>query len=146
MMAFSAERIINGTFGEVWLDGDKVSEAYGLNAKIDFDKEDVSICGKMGTDTKTLGYKGKGTIKLYKTSSRMALKISDDIKNGINPRFQILSALKDPAAYGAERILIKDACFDDLTLADWEAKKRGEIEAPFTFTDWELLDTIAPRD
>ena len=25
-----AERIMNGTFGEVWLDGDKVAECFGL--------------------------------------------------------------------------------------------------------------------
>jgi hypothetical protein len=139
------ERVINGTWGEVWLDGDKVAEAYGLEAKVELEKEEVPICGKMGTDTKLMGYKGTGSIKLHKVNSRMMLKLSDQIKQGINPRFQILSALKDPAAYGAERILVKDACFDDLTLAAWEAKQKGEIESPFTFTDWELLDTIQPK-
>ena len=34
--------------------------------------------------------------------------------------------------------------FDELTLADWEAKKLGEESVPFTFTGWELLDTIKP--
>lgn len=145
-MAFNTERVINGTFGELWLDGDKVSECYGLEARVEFEKEDVPVCGKQGTDTKLMGYKGTGTVRLHKVYSRMALKISDQIKQGINPRLQILSALKDPAAYGAERILIKDACFDDLTLAAWEAKQKGTVEAPFTFTDWELLDTIQPQN
>jgi len=53
---------------------------------------------------------------------------------------------KDPAAFGAERVIIKDACFDDLTLVNWEAKVKGEVECPFTFTDWEPLDTVAPRE
>ncbi|MBO8158828.1 phage tail tube protein [Thermosyntropha sp.] len=145
-MALDANRIINGTFGEVWLDGDKVSECYGLEARVEIDKEDIAVCGKLGTDTKMMGYKGTGSLKLHKVNSRMMIKLSDQIKAGINPRVQILSSLKDPAAYGAERILIKDAVFDDLTLASWEAKAKGEIECPFTFTDWELLDTIAPKE
>lgn len=145
-MPIDANRVINGTFGEVWLDGDKVSECFGLEAKVEIDKEEISICGKLGTDTKMMGYKGTGSLKLHKVNSRMMIKLSDQVKAGVNPRLQILSALKDPAAYGAERVLIKDAAFDDLTLANWEAKTKGEIECPFTFTDWELLDTITPKE
>lgn len=140
-----AERIINGTFGEVWLDGEKLSSARALQAKVEFNKEEINLCGQLGTDTKLMGYKGTGTVTLHKINSVMMTKLSDQVKNGINPRVQILSALKDPAAYGNERILIKDACFDDITLADWEANTKGEIECPFTFTDWELLDTIDER-
>jgi len=145
-MVLDASRVINGTFGEVWLDGDKVSECYGLEAKVEIDKEEISVCGKLGTDTKMMGYKGTGSLKLHKVNSRMMIKLSGQIKAGMNPRLQILSSLKDPAAYGAERILIKDAAFDDLTLANWEAKAKGEVECPFTFTDWELLDTITPKE
>ncbi len=143
---FNTERIMNGTFGEVWFDGDLVSECYGLEARVEIEKEEIAVCGKLGTDTKMMGYKGTGSTKMHKTNSRMMIKLSDKIKRGENPRLQILSALKDPAAFGAERVLIKDTCFDDLTLANWEAKAKGEVECPFTFTDWELLDTIAPRE
>lgn len=145
-MALQAERIMNGTHGELWLDGDKVSECYGLDAKVEITKEEIDVCGKLGTDTKMMGYKGTGSVKLHKVNSRMMIKISDDIKRGINPRFQILSALKDPAAYGSERVLIKDTAFDDLTLAGWEAKQKGTVECPFTFTDWDDLDNVEPRE
>lgn len=145
-MPINANRIINGTFGELWLDGDRVSECFGLEARVEIEKEDVPVCGKLGTDTKMVGYKGTGTLKLHKVNSRMMIKLSENIKNGINPRLQILSAIKDPAAFGAERVLIKDACFDDLVLINWEAKVKGETECPFTFTDWDPLDLIEPRE
>jgi len=140
-----ANRVINGTYGEVWLDGDFVSEAYGLDAKIEINKEEIKVVGKLGTDTKIMGYKGTGSVKLHKVNSRMALKLADQVKEGKNPRLQILSVLNDPAAYGAERIMIKDASFDDITLAGWEAAQKGSIDAPFTFTDWKLVDTIKPQ-
>lgn len=144
-MAINTEKIFNGTYGELWLDGEKVAEAYGLEARVELEKEEVPVCGNPGTDTKLMGYKGTGSVKLHRINSRMMLKISEDIKQGVNPRFQILSAIKANSKAPAERILIKDACFDDLSLANWEAKSKGEIEAPFTFTDWELLDTIDPE-
>ena len=38
--------------------------------------------------------------------------------------------------------MIKDAVFDELTLANWAAKTLGEEQVSFTFSDWDLLDTI----
>lgn len=141
-----AEQIFNGTFGEAWVNGEKLAECFGLEAKVELEKEDVTVCGNMGTDTKLMGYKGTGSIKLHKINSRMMIMLSNQVKDGINPRVQILSALRANKASQAERILIKDACFDDITLAGWEAKQKGELECPFTFTDWEMPDTVAPRD
>ena len=41
IMAFdSAKRVISGTWGEVWLDGEYVGECYALQAKHAFTKED----------------------------------------------------------------------------------------------------------
>jgi hypothetical protein len=61
----SAKRVINGTFGEMWLDGDQVSECYGLQAKYGFNKTDVNICRRMVTDKKTTSISGTGSVKLY---------------------------------------------------------------------------------
>lgn len=142
-----AKRIINGTWGEVWLDDDKVSECKGLQAKIEIQKEDVKLCGQAAQDTKVIGWKGKGTLKLYKVSSRLALKIKDEVlKNSKDLRFKIISKLADPDALGAERVVIDKVSFDDLTLADWESAKYGEVDAPFTFTVFDYLDVIQPGE
>lgn len=141
----NVEQIMNGTFGEVWLDGDRVSECFGLEARVELEKEEIAVCGKLGTDTKLMGYKGTGSMKLHKMNSRMAIKLTDKIKDGENPRLQILSALRPSKNGAAERVLIKDACFDDITLASWEAKQKGEVECPFTFSDWEVIDEIQPK-
>lgn len=138
----SAKRVISGTWGEVWLDGDKVGECYGLQAKVSFNKEDVPICGQMATDKKVTSIECTGSLKMHKVTSRMALAIGEDIRNGKDVRFTIVSKLKDPDAYGAERVVLKNVSFDDVTLADWEAKNVGKVEAPFTFTDYEYLDLI----
>lgn len=53
-----------------------------------------------------------------------------------------ITALKDPASLGTERVKITGVSFDELTLADWEANKLGEESYPFTFADAEPIDLI----
>ena len=138
----SAKRVISGTWGEVWLDGDKVSEGYGLQAKVSFNKEDIALCGQMASDKKVTSIECTGSLRMHKVTSRMALAIGENIRKGKDVRFTIVSKLKDPDAYGAERVVLSNVSFDDLTLADWEAKSVGKVECPFTFTDYEFLDEI----
>lgn len=138
----SAKRVISGTWGEVWLDGDKVSECYGLQAKVSLNKEDIALCGQMASDKKVTSIECTGSLRMHKVTSRMALAIGENIRNGKDVRFTIVSKLKDPDAYGAERVVLSNVSFDDLTLADWEAKSVGKVECPFTFTDYEFLDEI----
>lgn len=138
----SAKRAISGTWGEVWLDDDKVSECYGLQAKVSFNKTDVAICGQMAVDKKVVSTSNTGSLRMHKVNSRMARKIGKDISNGKDVRFTVISKLSDPDAYGAERVVLKNVSFDDLTLADWEANNLGTIEAPFTFTAYKYLDEI----
>lgn len=141
----SAKRIMNGTWGEVWLDGEYVAECYGLQAKVSFNKETVNLCGRMAEDKKITSISCTGSLRMHKVNSRMALAIGDRIKRGEDVRFTIISKLADPDAYGAERVVLRNVSFDDLTLADWEAARNGSIEAPFTFTDYEFLDTVEAR-
>jgi hypothetical protein len=131
-----------GTWGEVWLDNEQVSECYGLQAKVSMNKEDISICGKMAKDKKTTSTSMTGSLKMHKVNSRMAKLIGEKMKNGHDPRFVVISNLDDPDAYGAESIVLRNVSFDDLTLADWEVATNGKIEAPFTFTDFELRDSV----
>lgn len=141
----NAKNIINGTWGEVWLDGDKISECIGLQAKVTLNKAAVNFCKDLHTHNKIIGIEGKGTLKLHKTSSRMIQKISDNIRQGKETVCTIVSKLADPDANGSERVVIKEVSFDDLSIVDWENKKNGEESIAFTFADWEFLDTISPE-
>ena len=133
---------MNGAFTEVWLDGEQVGEAYGVQAKMSFNKESVPMCGTMGDDKKVTSYSGTGSLRMYKTNSRMAIKVGEAIRNGKDVRFTLISKIADPDAYGAERVALYNVSFDDLTLADYEARSISKVEAPFTFTDYEMLDVI----
>lgn len=134
--------VINGTWGEVWLESDYVSESTALQIKIDLNKEDINICRRLAKGSKVVGWEGKGSLKMHKANSRMGKLLSESLKTGKFPTYTIMSNLADPDAKGFEKIVVTGVSFDDLTLMDWENAKNGEIEAPFTFTGYDYKDAI----
>ena len=67
----SGKRVIAGTWGFIWLDGEQVGECYGDQAKVTADKEKVAMCGKLMDSHKVLGLSGTGSPKRHKVFSRM---------------------------------------------------------------------------
>ncbi len=141
----SAKRVISGTWGELWVDDEKWADVYGLQAKVSFHKEEVALCRQMMTDKKVTSAEGTGSIRLHKVYSRGAVKQAESVLAGRDLRCTLVSKLADPDSYGAERVILKNVSFDDLTLADWEAKALGKVEMPFSFTGFEYVDLIAPQ-
>lgn len=136
------EKVFNGTFGELWIDDYYLAEVTGLEAKISLKKSEVSQTGTLFTGYKVTGIDGKGTVKLNKVSSYFITKMSKNMKAGKATVCTIVSKLADPEADGTERIKFTGCTFDELTLANWEAGKLGEESYPFTFTGWEVLDSV----
>lgn len=141
-MALDARKVINGTFGSLWINDEEIAELKSFQVKVEFQKEEVKTVGSMSADTKYMGYVVKGSLALYKVNSRMIKNISNSIKEGKEPRFTLMGKLADPDADGTERIVVKNVSFDDLTLMDFEVNNLGGTEHPFTATDWDILDTI----
>ena len=137
----SAKRIINGLKGEVWVDGEKIAECTACQAKVAKNKQTVNLCGQFMDDTKVTSGSGTGSLTLYKVDSGF-IQRQRELQNGVDVRCTIISKLRDPDSFGAERVALYNVSFDDLTLADWQAATMGTVTAPFTFSRYELLDTI----
>lgn len=142
-MAFKPEKVINGTFGELWIDDYYMSEVTGLQAKVSLEKTEVNQTGTLAKGYKITGIDCKGTVKMNKVSSYFINKLSENLKAGKTTTCTIISKLADPDSDGMEKIKLTGCTFDEMTLADWEAKKLGEESYAFTFTGWEVMDSIA---
>lgn len=144
MKSYNPSQVINGTFGEVWLNDDYLAEVTGLEAKASVKKSDVPMVRRLSPGKKVTGVENKGTLKMNHVSSNTKKKIADEIKAGKTPTFTIISALSDPDAIGGqtERVKLTGVTFDEVTLADFENGKLGEESYPFEFEDFEFLDAI----
>lgn len=137
-----ANKIMNGTFGSIWVNNEKWMDLKSFESKITGEYEDVNITEVLGKARKYIGFEGAGTIVTHKVYSRGAKIMGQAFRTGKMPDIKIISKLDDPAAYGAERVVHYGVTFDEMTLAKFEGKTLGEEELPFKFVDYEFKDLV----
>lgn len=139
----TGNRVMNGTHGQAWVDGELWLELSAAQAKVTNNKEAVNICGSMAEDTKVTGTKGTGSLSVLKVYTRNADR-SKSVMSGIEQRATVVLKLADPDAYGAERVALYNVSFDEQTLMDFAANSVSKANYPFTFTNFEYLDRVNP--
>lgn len=133
-MSFDASRTIQGNNGKILLDGEWQTNITECTADVEMDKKEINTIGDEWTRYKKGSKKGSGSMTGYKVTSAM-------IERGFE-KFEIITSLEDPEAYGYERIRLKNCMADKIQLANVKANEVVEEETPFTFEDYELLDAI----
>ncbi|MEW6540569.1 MAG: phage tail tube protein [Bacillota bacterium] len=129
-----AERAIQGHYGKLFKDGRWLTNVNHLEAKAAMEKTELKLPGSAWVRHKKGILKGTGTMSGFKVTSEM-------IAHGFG-RFEIISKLEDPEAFGHERIRLKNCMADEIVLANWTAGEVVEESTPFTFEGYELLDPI----
>lgn len=136
----SAKRVMSGTYGELWWDGELIAECDKFSAKYTQSKEVVNLARQTVEDSKVMGSKGTGSFRVYKVYSRFR-DYADAVQSGKDVRGTFVSKLDDPDAYGAERVAIYNVSLDEVPLVNWERKTIQKDEVPFTFTSHKFLET-----
>lgn len=140
---FKGEQVINGTFGEMWIDGEYMAQVISLKAEVTQKKTAIAMVQHLQEGQKMTGLEQKGEVKFHKINSTLMKKMSEYFKRGKMMTCTIVSNINDPDSAGAERVALYGCLFDKVSLIDWEAGKMGEESYSFTFEDWELLNTIS---
>ena len=139
-----ANRVMSGTWGELWVNNEKWAELSGFQAKFSYNKSPVNMCGTMAEDAKITSVKGTGSITVSKVYTRN-IDAADALMEGHDVRATIVAKLADPDAYGAERVALYNVSFDDETIMDFQHGQLGKTTHPFTFTRREWLDVVRPQ-
>ena len=142
MKQFTSNRVINGTWGELWVDDEYIGEVMSCKGEDSISYSDISMVRSLTAGKKMNKLEGKGSIKLHHIRTNISKSISDKVKKGQTPDFKIIAKLADPDAYGAERVVFYHCKFDKAILMDWEVQKNTEESYSFTFEDWDFLDYI----
>ena len=69
MTGFDDNQVWSGTWGQVWIDGELMSEATAFRAEVNLNYEDVKRTRTLMTGKKLTGLEGEGEITLHKVSS-----------------------------------------------------------------------------
>ena len=135
MAYLEADRTILGTYGEIFIEGEFQENFNHLEATTNYNLISFNAAGKSYTQHKTGPMEGTGTMSGFKTTSRI-------LQMG-NQRFEIISKLADPEAYGYERIRFRACKLSQKQWANWTAGEQVTEEVQFIFDEEpELLDPI----
>ena len=143
MGGIKGNRTLTGTWGEVWVDGEKIFVLQKIEIKVEVNREDVQI--GMDVDSKMTGLKGSGTLSVKKATTR-AKTVMDNLTAGKDVRCQIIANLKDPDALDGqiERWSVDNVWWNTIPVANWETGTpvQDDWEFGFTPTDLKNLDEI----
>ncbi|MEL3956923.1 phage tail tube protein [Caldifermentibacillus hisashii] len=143
MAKVTSNKQINGTFGSVWVNGEKWLDVDSFEAKVTLNFEDVNMAEDLATHKKYTGWSGEGTMTVKKVYSRGATLMATAAKTGIMPDINLVGKLADPDAFGAERVAINEVTFNEFTLLAFEQKTLMTEELPFNFADYDPIDLIS---
>ena len=77
MQKFVTNQVINGTWGEVWLDDEYIGEVVSCKGEVSVSYTDVSMVRSLTAGKKMTKLEGKGSIKLHHVRSNISKRISD---------------------------------------------------------------------
>ena len=139
-MAYDDIKRINGSYGELEIDGNKIWEVKSLNTSITINREDVTQSGSRSVGTKITSVKGTGSFTVDKINSRFnGLYLQQIIGSG-DPRFLMRASINDKDNRGREEIVIKNCKFDgDFNLMNYELGSLVEQEFNFVFKPEDVI-------
>ena len=145
-MFLQAGDAISGKEGKAFatIDG-KVVELFEIKnyeATATKKKAEFNSLGHRGTQYKTTGWSGKGSMNIYYVTSRWVKMMLDYIKKGKDTYFKMVVTNEDPtSSTGKQTVALIDCNIDETTLAklDVDAEFLDE-PVNFTFSDADLLD------
>lgn len=135
-------QIINGTFGEIWVNNEYIATLKNFEAKVNITYGEVTRPRDLWDGKKMLKLDGQGSFTLQKYSSLAIRLMHEKLKKGEVPQVKIMGKLDDPSALGAERIVFKNVTFNSFTLLAFEHAKENEEALDFNYRHYELYDFI----
>ncbi len=142
MSGLSANRVLSGSFAEIWVDGSRIAEASAIQLTVQLIRSEVQI--GMDVDSKIIGWKGEGKLRLRQVFSRF-FDVVEGAAQGKDIRVTITTALKDPDSMNGEeeRYSVDNVALDSLPLVNYAAGKVNEQTIPFRFLPGDLKQLSA---
>lgn len=130
----TAQAIIDGEIVDLFM-------AKSIEATFTKRKSEVRTLGKRGTQNKTTGWTGTGTLTVYYVSSVFRKMALDYIKSGKDLYFTLVVVNRDPTStIGTQTMALYNCNLDATTLAKFDTEADALDESmSFTFDDAEML-------
>lgn len=134
----------------VTIDGKRylLFQAKSLKAKLEKEKQEVAILGKMQKGHKSVGLNGTGSMTIYKNTALFDDMLIKFKSTGEDTYFDMQITNNDPtSAAGRQTTILKDCNIDSADIANYDADGEWlEQDVDFTFEDVEQPERFAMLD
>lgn len=148
-----AERRMDGMYGEAYRDGRFLADVIEVSGTISIDRRELPITGSVNTHYKRGRVSREGTLRYQQVDSRWLREFMDFTSLSLSQRramrdagqaptapFNILLAVDDPEAFGAEQLMIYNVIMWNHSIG-FSINDLLEREIPIT---WEREALIRP--
>ncbi len=113
-----------------------------LEAKVEKEKAEVKTLGHRGTQHKSIGWSGSGSMTIYYVTSVFRQLMLDYIKHGRDTYFSVVVVNEDPASsIGKQTVTLKKVNLNSVVMAKLDTEAEGlDEEIEFTFEDVDIQD------
>jgi hypothetical protein len=111
-----------------------------LEASVEKEKAEVKTLGRRGTQHKTTGWSGTGSMTIYYVTSRFRQLMIDYIKTGRDTNFDITVTNEDPGStIGAQTVTLLGVNLDSVVMVSLDTESDAlEEDIDFTFEDIDM--------
>ncbi|WP_339316875.1 phage tail tube protein [Paenibacillus sp. FSL R10-2734] len=111
-----------------------------LEASVEKEKAEVKTLGRRGTQHKTTGWSGTGSMTIYYMTSRFRQLMIDYIKTGRDTNFDITVTNEDPGStIGSQTITLLGVNLDSVVMVSLDTESDAlEEDIDFTFEDIDM--------
>lgn len=148
MSFMQAKDTISGqeAYAYITIDGSNKPMFYAkkLTATVKKNKIAVKTLGKRGTQYKTSGWDGSGTMQIYYATSLFRELMSEYIENGIDKSFDIQVMNNDPtSSLGSQTVILRNVNLDTVDMAAFDVSADVLSEnIKFTFEGVSITDSF----
>jgi hypothetical protein len=117
-----------------------------LEASVEKEKAEVKTLGRRGTQHKTTGWSGTGSMTIYYVTSRFRQLMIDYIKTGRDTNFDITVTNEDPGStIGAQTVTLLGVNLDSVVMVSLDTESDAlEEDIDFTFEDIDMGQSFNP--
>ena len=142
---FNENKVVNGAFGELWVNGFQIAEVSACELNVTIDREEIRLAGQLEKGSKITGIEGVGSFTVKQVFTRF-FEYWQNLKLGMDVPFMVIVKLDDPSAFGAERFVANGCKFTgDFNLIKFDVGSIVEKDFSFQFkpSDSDYVDAIS---
>jgi hypothetical protein len=140
-MALAPQSVFRGTDAEIYMEGEWQTNVTSVEANVEINQQELNLTGHWWTVYRNMGLAGSGTLTGVFVNTSLLEKIST-IVNGIEYRTEIVLKNYNPDVDKTYRVRLQNVVFTTIPLGNFTAGEIVEQEFSFTFSGYEILDSV----